>query len=102
MKATIETYGFSGFFTSQREALEFSRGLFDPGSPFIENLVEENGFSPSVASIGNDGTDTSCAGRFAVGGRVITLVGHGSMWSDVGSEVEQERELRAVTRFPSA
>jgi hypothetical protein len=79
------------------EAFELTHGLLDPGSGFVERPGEELGLVLIVGAIWNDWTNAPLARGFAVGFGVVSLVGQRRPGFDIGADVEQGFELRAVT-----
>ncbi len=91
-----------GFLASEcnpLEAFEFSHGLLDPCSCFVELPGEEFALILIIGPVRNDRADAAFSGCLAVGFGVIALVGQRRPGFDVGTDVEQGFELRAVAGF---
>ena len=91
-----------GFFAAQGdafEAFELADGLFDAGPSSVERPCEALWPVPGVLSVGNDRQGASFPGELAVSGAVIALVGNDDAGPDIGAEVHQGFEMRAVCRL---
>src|SRR3954452_5781503 len=78
------------------EALELADEVFDAGAGAIERLREERRPSLGRCLDRDHRADAALAGGRAIGFGIIAFVPHGRPRRDVGSEVEQDLELRAV------
>ena len=91
-----------GFFASQRDALEafeLADGLFDAGPPPVERPCEPLRPVFGVLSVGDDGQGAFFPRALAVSGAVIGLVSDDDAGPDIGTEVHQGLEMRAVRRL---
>ena len=78
------------------EALELAHKLLNAGAGPIERFREERWSAPGRCLDRDHRTDAALAGGGAVGLAVVSFVAHPSAGRDVGPEVKQDLELRAV------
>ena len=93
-----------GFLAAQGDALEafeLADGLLDTGAGAVQRLGEETGRGPGIRAVRDDRADAAPGGGLAVGPGIVALVGNDSARPDVGADVEQGLELRAVAGLPA-
>jgi len=88
-----------GFLASQRhafESFEAADSLLDAGACLVEDPGKEGGPVLLVVLVRYDRGDAACAGRGPVGLAGIALVTDASTRIDIGSDAEQDWEMRCV------
>lgn len=78
------------------EALELSEALLNTGAAPVKRLGEEGRPLFRVGFEGNGRRDAAGSGDGPIGPRVITFVGERGTGRDVGTEIQQQFEERAV------
>ena len=78
------------------EALELAHGLLDARTPPVEGSRKELRPVPGIALEGNDRAKAARARGLTMRLGVVALIAHSRTRSDVGPEIEQDLELRAV------
>ena len=89
---------------SQRSAIRLNRlSLPTPCSmrarALYKALGRERGLGPGVGFVRNDRGNVAFSCGFSVGLAVVSLVANGGPRVSVGSEIEQDREMRRITLF---
>ena len=91
-----------GLFAAQGdafEAFELADGLLDAGPSPVEGPCEPLWAVFGVLPVGNDGQGALSPSALAIFGAVIGLVGDDDAGPDIGAEVQQGLEMRAVRRL---